>query len=129
MIISKTRLPEITEDNVEIKNQVNSNINVQYSLTLIEASLDYLFMLNTSGISDENSKIIKKLISVSFNKEEQGKLLYSKEMLKELLKDHERIIFQLRKNFEKYKGSDEANFITSIIERHQNIARKLKKYF
>jgi len=129
MIISKTRLPEITEDNVEIKNQVNSNINVQYSLTLIEASLDYLFMLNTSGISDENSKIIKKLISVSFNKEEQGKLLYSKEMLKELLKDHERIIFQLRKNFEKYKGSDEANFITSIIERHQNIARKLKKSF
>lgn len=127
MIITKTLLSIIV--GTEEEQPVISNL--QYSLTLIEASIDFLLMINTAGIKDENSaiKIMKKIISISGFKEELSKLLYSKEMLKELLKDHERIIIQLRNSFEKYKDGDEANFITSIIEKHQSIARKLRRCF
>lgn len=126
MISSKTILPE-----VEKSKEINQYSDLQYSLTLIETSLDYLFMINADPVKDKNSvrKIMHKIISLTCLKDELSKLLYSKEMLKELLKDHERIIIQLRNNFEKFKDREDAKFITSIIEKHQSIARKLRKYF
>ncbi|MES2139604.1 MAG: hypothetical protein V4511_07830 [Bacteroidota bacterium] len=124
MIITETRL-SIKVDTDE-KSFVNSSL--QYSLALIEASLDYIRLINTELITEKKSAIMKKLISLT-NLGEMNKLLCSKEMLKELLKDHERIISQLRKSFEKYRDKDEAGFISSIIEKHQSIARKLRKCF
>jgi hypothetical protein len=124
MIITKTRLSIIVDTDEE--HLVNSNL--QYSLTLIESSLDYLRLINTELITEKKSAIMRKLISLT-NSDELNKLLCSKEMLKELLKDHERIISLLRKSFEKYRDREEANFITSIIEKHQSIARKLRRCF
>lgn len=124
MIITKTRVSIV----VDRKDEPPVNSNLQYSLSLIEASLDYLRMINTELITEKKSAIMKKLISLR-NFDELNKFLCSKEMLKELLKDHERIISQLRKNFEKYRDRDEASFIRSIIEKHQSIARELRKCF
>lgn len=124
MIITKTRLSIIVD--TEEEQPVNSNL--QYSLTLIETSLDYLRLINTELITEKKSAIMRKLISLT-NFDELNKLLCSKEMLKELLKDHERIISLLRKSFEKYRDREEANFITSVIEKHQSIARKLRRCF
>ncbi|MDP1747261.1 MAG: hypothetical protein Q8L90_16935 [Bacteroidota bacterium] len=124
MILTKTRLSIIVDTDEE--HLVNSNL--QYSLTLIESSLDYLRLINTELITEKKSAIMRKLISLT-NSDELNKLLCSKEMLKELLKDHERIISLLRKSFEKYRDREEANFITTIIEKHQSIARKLRRCF
>ena len=123
MILTKTR--PIIVDTIE-KHLVNSSL--QYSLALIEASLDYLRFINTELITEKKSAIMKKLISLTYFGE-MNKLLCSKEMLKELLKDHERIISQLRRSFEKYRDRDDASFITSIIEKHQSFAKKLRKCF
>ncbi len=130
MITSEIELLEVKEDRDKI-NLIDSNINLQYSLNLIEASIDYLFMIDTEKITDEKSaiNITEKFISLPSFKNELCKILCSKEMLKEMLKDHERIIIQLRSSLEKYKDQGEANFISSLIEKHQSIARKLRKYF
>lgn len=124
MIITKTRLSIVVDTDEE--QLINSNL--QYSLTLIESSLEYLRLINTELITAKKSAIMRKLISLT-NSDDLNKLLCSKEMLKELLKDHERIICLLRKNFEKFRDKEESNFITSIIEKHQNIARKLRRCF
>lgn len=124
MITSENRLSVIFDE--DEKHLTNSNL--QYSLTLIEASQDYIRLINAEVITEKKSVIMKKLMSLT-HLDELHKILCSKEMLKELLKDHERIISQLRKSFEKYREKDEGGFITSIIEKHQSIARKLRKYF
>lgn len=124
MIITKTRLSII----VDTDEEHLENSNLQYSLNLIESTLDYLRLINTELITEKKSAIMRKLISLT-NSDELNKLLCSKEMLKELLKDHERIISQLRKSFEKYRDREEANFISSIIEKHQSVARKLRRCF
>ena len=124
MIISENRLSVIFDE--DEKHLTNSNL--QYSLTLIEATLDYIRLINAEVLTDKTSIIVKKIISVTHFDELQ-KILCSKEMLKELLKDHERIISQLRKCFEKYREKDEGRFIASVIEKHQSIAMKLRKSF
>ena len=124
MIISVVESSIIIEE--EKKYSVNAGL--QYSLTLIEASLEYLRLINAEIISEKKTITMRKLISLKYF-DEINKLFCSKEMLKELLKDHERIISQLRKSFEKYRDREEANFITTIIEKHQSVARKLRRCF
>lgn len=124
MSISIVESPIIIKE--EKKYSVNSGL--QYSLTLIETSLEYLHMVNAEVISEKKTTIMRKLISLKYF-DEINKLFCSKEMLKELLKDHERIISQLRKNFERYRDKDEGSFIKSVIEKNQRMATKLRKYF
>lgn len=65
-------------------------------------------------------------------KEGPGKYPSSKEMIKELLKDHETIIIQCRKDLEscseKYKDAGTADFITGLMEQHETIAWTLRRY-
>jgi starvation-inducible DNA-binding protein len=65
-------------------------------------------------------------------KEAPGKYLSSKEILKELLKDHETIIIQLRKDIadcaDKYNDAGTADFITGLMEQHETIAWILRRY-
>ncbi len=65
-------------------------------------------------------------------KETPGKYPSTKEMIKELLKDHETIIIQYRKDVEncseKYKDAGTADFITSLMEQHETIAWTLRRY-
>lgn len=66
-------------------------------------------------------------------KEAPGKYPTSREMIKELLKDHESIIQSLRKYVDdcadKYKDAGTADFLTNIMEQHETIAWTLRRYF
>ncbi|MDQ3110833.1 MAG: DNA starvation/stationary phase protection protein [Bacteroidota bacterium] len=65
-------------------------------------------------------------------KEYPGKYPESKEMIKELLKDHETVIRELRKAQdecgEKLKDAGTADFLTGIMESHESIAWVLRRY-
>jgi starvation-inducible DNA-binding protein len=64
--------------------------------------------------------------------ETPGKYPSQKEMLQELLKDHETVIIQLRKNVdtcaEEIKDAGTADFLTGIMEQHETIAWILRRY-
>jgi starvation-inducible DNA-binding protein len=64
--------------------------------------------------------------------ENPGNYPPSKEIIKELLKDHETIIVQLRKDIEesadKNKDAGTADFLTGIMEQHETMAWILRKY-
>ncbi len=66
-------------------------------------------------------------------KESPGKYPTAKEMMKELLRDHETIIQSLRKYVddcsEKYKDAGTADFLTGLMEQHETIAWVLRRYF
>jgi len=66
-------------------------------------------------------------------KEAPGKYPVSKDMIRELLKDHEAIIQSLRKYVDdcadKYKDAGTADFLTGLMEEHETTAWILRRYF
>lgn len=68
----------------------------------------------------------------SIIKESPGKYPASMDMIKELLKDHESIIIQLRKDIDdcadKYKDAGTADFLTKLLEDHETTAWTLRRY-
>ncbi len=66
-------------------------------------------------------------------KEAPGKYPSQKEMIKELLADHEKVIVTLRGAIEdctdKYKDAGTADFLTGLMEEHETIAWTLRRYF
>ena len=79
----------------------------------------------TIGTMNEFSK----LASI---KEHPGKYSSSKEMIKELLEDHETIIIELRKGIahssDKNKDAGTADFLTGLLEQHETTAWILRSY-
>ena len=69
---------------------------------------------------------------LSIVKESPGRYLITKDILKELLRDHETIIIQLRKDIEECAGKNKdagtADFLTGIMEQHETTAWILRKY-
>lgn len=65
-------------------------------------------------------------------KEQAGKYPSSKEMIKELLEDHETVIVQLRQLVEecaeKNNDAGSADFLTGLMEIHETIAWTLRRY-
>ena len=65
-------------------------------------------------------------------KEQPGKYPSSKEMIKELLTDHETIIVMLRKAVddcaEKHRDAGTADFLTGLMEQHETISWTLRRY-
>jgi len=65
-------------------------------------------------------------------KESPGKYLNSKDMLAELLKDHEKVIVKLRKDInvsvEQNKDAGTADFLTGLMEQHETTAWVLRRY-
>jgi starvation-inducible DNA-binding protein len=74
-----------------------------------------------------------EFIKQSSIKETPGKYPGSREMIKELLKDHETVIQSLRKYMDdcqdKYKDAGTADFLTGVMEQHETIAWTLRRYF
>ncbi len=70
-----------------------------------------------------------KLASI---KEHPGKYPSSKEMIAELLEDHENVVIQLRKFVdqcaEKYKDAGTSDFLTALMLGHETIAWTLRRY-
>jgi starvation-inducible DNA-binding protein len=66
-------------------------------------------------------------------KEHPGKYPTSKEMIKELLADHESLIISLRKHIDdcadKYGDAGTADFLTNLLQEHETTAWTLRRYF
>ncbi|MBC7524764.1 MAG: DNA starvation/stationary phase protection protein [Flavobacterium sp.] len=98
----------------------------------IEESIDEV----AERISKLGSKAIGTMEEFMGNttiKEHAGVYPISKEMIKELLEDHESVIISLRKNIddcsEKYKDVGSSDFLTALMEKHETIAWTLRRYF
>lgn len=66
-------------------------------------------------------------------KETPGKVPDTQGMLKELVGDHESIVKSLRENLDKceddYKDAGTADFLNGLMQEHEKMAWKLRKYF
>lgn len=75
---------------------------------------------------------LQEFLKHSLIKESPGKYLSAKEIISELLKDHETIIVQLRKDIdgcaEKNKDAGTADLLTGIMEQHETQAWVLRRY-
>lgn len=73
-----------------------------------------------------------EFIKGSSIKERPAKYFSTKDMLKELLKDHETVIIQLRgiiiECSERLKDLGSADFLTGLMEQHETIAWTLRRY-
>jgi starvation-inducible DNA-binding protein len=75
---------------------------------------------------------LKEFLDMTSLKESPGKYPSQKEMLNELLADHESVIVQLRKHIkdcdEKYDDIGTSDFLTDLIKEHETIAWTLRRY-
>lgn len=75
---------------------------------------------------------MKEYSKLTHLKESPDKYSSSKEMIKELLKDHETVIVELRKDInecaEKFNDMGTADFLTGLMEQHETIAWILRRY-
>ena len=75
---------------------------------------------------------LKEFSAKATLKESPGKYPTQKNMLTELLSDHETLTRHLRKNIErcsdKYKDAGTADFLTGIMEEHETISWILRRY-
>ncbi len=75
---------------------------------------------------------LQEFMKLSSLKERPGKYGSSKEIIKELLGDHETIIIELRKGIEvcgeKNKDAGTADLLTDLIKEHETMAWVLRKY-
>ncbi len=80
---------------------------------------------NTIGTMNE-------FLKLTTLKEHSGKYNSSKDVLKELLQDHETVIVELRENIESCtkKSNDlgTVDFLTGLMEQHETIAWVLRRY-
>ena len=75
---------------------------------------------------------MKEFLELTSLKESPGKYPTQKEMLKELLEDHESVIKQLRKFTDdcddKFKDKGTSDFLVDLIKDHETIAWTLRRY-
>lgn len=75
---------------------------------------------------------MQEFLQMATLKESPGKYPSQKEMLRELLKDHESVIIQLRKHIDdcdkKYGDIGTSDFLTDLIKEHETIAWTLRRY-
>jgi hypothetical protein len=117
------------------KSNKEKQLAAQYSLSLIKASLDSLNNTNSDEkIPDVDATlaVMKEFNSKDVEAGSADKYPCSNEMLKELIKDHERIITQLRntmsKYYERYKDMSLRSMLNGIIQEHKAVAWTLKRY-
>ena len=99
---------------------------------LIEESID-LVAERISKLGGKTIGTMSEFAKLTSLKEHPNKYPSSKDMIKELLDDHETIIRELRKNVdecaEKHKDAGTADFLTGLMEEHETIAWTLRRYF
>ncbi|MDQ3047151.1 MAG: hypothetical protein M3R27_06345 [Bacteroidota bacterium] len=100
----------------------------EYSLGLIKASIDHLSDTNTADVD----KMMVAIIELNHSDRKTSKYPCSNEMLKELVKDHERIISELKMNlsnyYERFRDVSIVDRVKGIIEEHRTIAWILRKH-
>ncbi len=75
---------------------------------------------------------MEEFLRLASLKESPGKYPSQREMIRELLKDHEAVIIQVRKFIddcdEKYKDKGTSDFLTDLMKEHETIAWTLRRY-
>ena len=75
---------------------------------------------------------MQEFLEMTSLKESPGRYPSQKEMIRELLKDHEAVIVQVRKFIdecdEKYGDIGTADFLTDLLKEHETIAWTLRRY-
>jgi starvation-inducible DNA-binding protein len=98
---------------------------------LLEESIDEIAE-RIGKLGEKTIGTMQEYLNLSSIKERPGKYASSKEMLTELLEDHETISLQLRKNIEecaeKNKDAGTADFLTRLLEEHETMAWVLRRY-
>jgi len=83
-------------------------------------------------MGDKTIGTMEEFISLSSLKEHPGKYISSKEVIAELLDDHESVIVKLRKDIDqsanKNNDAGTADFFTGLMEQHETIAWVLRRY-
>ena len=99
--------------------------------TQLEASIDEIAE-RIGKLGHKAIGTMQEFSKLSSIKESPGKYAASKDLLVELLKDHETMIVMLRKDIdeagEKYKDAGTADFLTALMEQHETIAWTLRRY-
>ena len=83
-------------------------------------------------LGNETIGTMQEFSKLAIIKEHPGKYATSRDMIKELLKDHECIITTLRKDVEdcdtKYNDAGTTDFLTGLMEQHETTAWILRRY-
>jgi starvation-inducible DNA-binding protein len=99
--------------------------------TQLEASIDEIAE-RIGKLGHKTIGTMQEFSKLSSIKENPGKYAGSKDLLVELLKDHETVIILLRKDIdtagEKNKDAGTADFLTGLMEQHETIAWTLRRY-
>ncbi|MEO5947470.1 MAG: DNA starvation/stationary phase protection protein [Chitinophagaceae bacterium] len=86
--------------------------------------------INKLGVKTPGT--MKEFLQLATLKESPGKYPAQKEMIKELLQDHEAVTKQLRTYIkdtdEKYNDIGTSDFLTGLIKEHETIAWTLRRY-
>lgn len=98
---------------------------------ILEESIDEIAeRINKLGAKTPGT--MAEFLDMTSLKESPGRYPSQKEMLGELLKDHEAVIKQLRKYIddcdEKYGDMGTSDFLTDLIKEHETIAWTLRRY-
>lgn len=116
--------------NVSKVNSLEMHQLFQFQYLQLEKSIKEITeRINKLGSQSVNT--MKEFLALSPINETPKKYPPSKEMIKELLADHETSIIHLRNDigdvFEKYHDADTADFLISRMEAHETMARLLRK--
>ena len=99
--------------------------------TQLEASIDEIAE-RISKLGGKTIGTMKEFSDLTVIKESPNHYPSQKEMVKELLEDHETVIIHLRKNVdisaEENKDAGTADFLTGLMEAHETMAWTLRRY-
>lgn len=99
--------------------------------TQLEKSIDEVAE-RISKLGGKTIGTMKEFSDLTILKESPNHYPLQKEMIKELLEDHETVIVHLRKDVdvsaEENKDAGTADFLTGLMEAHETMAWKLRRY-
>jgi starvation-inducible DNA-binding protein len=117
--------------NVSGESFMELHLLFEKQYTQLEEAIDEI----AERINKLGSKTIgtmKEFLDSTHLKEAPGEYPSRKDMIKELLEDHETIIRELRKAVEEcqdeYEDAGTADFLTGLMEEHETNAWKLRRY-
>lgn len=103
----------------------------QAQYTELEESID-LTAERINKLGGHTIGTMKEFLQITRLKETPDKYPSQTEMIRELLRDHESVVVELRKNIdecsEKIKDSGTADFLTGLMEQHETTAWILRRY-
>lgn len=98
---------------------------------LLEAAIDEIAE-RIGKLGERTIGTMQEFSKLSSIKEHPGKYISSSDIIKELVKDHESMIVQLRNNIadcsNKYNDAGTADFFTGLMLEHETIAWVLRRY-